>query len=170
MKCIQEIRRDMVSPPAFIIGMVLMKRNLAELPAMVHFAKDVGADLLHLSRLVPYKGMQSEVLDGSERSVIIRSQAIAKGLGLNMGVPGINGMAHSKERCFFLYEKTYIDSLGRIIPCCSPEHPVAGSLAERSFEEIWKGSTYQAMRQTFANGPSHDPCQKCASSGYLAGF
>lgn len=179
--------------PHFYIGMVLMKRNLHELPLMIKFAKGMEVDSLSISRIyVHTHEMKTEALENYKEEVnrvLSDSVELAKSLNLNLGMPpffeinplisqdkteNINLSQHASQekllkRCPFLWERVYIDSNANILTCCEPSHPVSGSIKENDFSQIWNNHIYQSMRVTFGAGPPHVLCGKCATSVYLAG-
>jgi MoaA/NifB/PqqE/SkfB family radical SAM enzyme len=177
--------------PTFNICMVLMNRNLDELLYMVRFAKEIGADHLSVSSLVVHtKEMEDESLDGCKQKVnqlLSEAKKLAKKINLSILMPAlydINSETESRginvdklqnhnleqplKRCFFLWERAYIDAVARIIVCCEPSHPIAGNLKDNDFQDIWNGLLYQKMRRTFIGGPLYTKCYNCAQSGYFS--
>ncbi len=72
--------------------------------------------------------------------------------------------------CRYLMHRTYISVTGEVTPCCMPGRPVMGNLQEQSFEDIWNGPRYTAMRQGMQNGQPFDCCAHCSVNrreGYL---
>lgn len=170
--------------PSFCITMVLMKRNLDELLHMVRFAKDIGADHLSVSRMIVHtKEMEDESLDIYKQKVnhlLSEAKELAKNINLSISIPPlyeINSEPEVKERnvdtlqnqntekslksCPFLWERVYIDAGANILVCCEPSHPIAGSIKNNDFQDIWNNLIYQKMRRTFTGGPPYEPCFKC---------
>ncbi len=64
--------------------------------------------------------------------------------------------------CDYLMNRTYIGIDGDVAPCCMPGRPVAGSLREAPFDEIWGGPVLSAMRRGFLEGRPFDCCAHCS--------
>ncbi|MDD5438779.1 MAG: radical SAM protein [Candidatus Omnitrophica bacterium] len=165
--------------PVFNIGMVIMKRNLHDLAQMIRFTKDMRADRLLVSYMIPHtNAMEHEALDvtGEEPNKILRdAMALAEKLNVTLCLPvsywAAGGQVQQKKTfkyCYFLWERAYLDNNGDIFPCCEPSHPVAGSIKDTDFGEIWNGGVYRSMRASFSGGPPHTLCGTCITSGYLA--
>ena len=64
--------------------------------------------------------------------------------------------------CNYLTHRTYISVGGDVTPCCMPGRPVMGNLHEQSFEAIWNGPTYTAMRRGMQTGQPFACCAHCS--------
>ncbi len=176
--------------PFFYVNMVLMRRNFNEIIPMVNFTKSIGEDCLIIVRiLVSKKEMQDESLDNCREETnraLLEAQEFAKKLNLNLWIPplfNIDTALNSEEdnavvqysqpkpalkRCPFLWDYVYIDGNADIFTCCEPSHPVAGSIKDRDFRDIWNNQLYQKMRSTFTGGAHYKLCKDCAEHGYLS--
>jgi hypothetical protein len=158
---------------------------------MVKFAKEMGADHLGVTHVVPQtKEMKKESLHKHRKetnSMIGKAKRLAQSLELSTGLPELFDTSDRVSRifrffsrskntkrsrngsapCFFLWERVYLDTWARIMTCCHPSHPVNGSLKDQDFSAIWNGDEYRAMRKTFSGGPAHPLCGPCSSGGYL---
>lgn len=66
------------------------------------------------------------------------------------------------RECPFLWGRTYALMDGNICTCCKhPDAPQMGSLKERSFQEIWNGAEYQALRTDLNTDRAVPACRDC---------
>ena len=70
--------------------------------------------------------------------------------------------AGGRVGCNYLMHRAYVSVGGDVTPCCMPGRPVAGNLLEQSFEEIWNGPVYSAMRRGMITGQPFDCCAHCS--------
>lgn len=165
--------------PQFSITMVVMRRNMHEMPRMIEFAHTIGADTVNFPFLDVYMDeLKEESIEGMDEE-IFRIFAIVKTLAgqynINLGVPAdYNSEVPVKQEaicynptCGFLWRRTYIDNLGKIVTCWAPMHPVMGDLKKDDFQTIWNGQEYQSRRMTFCGGLEHPECSLCCAQGYL---
>ncbi|HNX81358.1 MAG TPA: radical SAM protein [Candidatus Omnitrophota bacterium] len=171
--------------PYFNISMVLMKRNFMELPAMVAFAKKVGADRLIVHAMTVFTPqMAHEALHYNEPALIsaaVKAQTCARKVGIELAYPMLLRKALAQAACAgscqnpagepqvspcrSLWFRSYLNALAQIVTCCAPPHPVMGSLQENDFEEIWNNAVYQRMRQGFLKKPLSEICALCVKEG-----
>lgn len=200
------------SRPRLGVTMVLMRRNIDQLPAMVDLAHDLGVDSVGAVHLTVFADhMEDESLrhcpDRADRAFAeAERRAAALGLALNLPPrmdgtpppkPGLAGRVRHLKRaaqradrtwlqrlakvtrnrlqvalwsrkaggavpCNYLQHRAYVSVGGDVSPCCMPGRPVAGNLLEQSFEEIWNGPVYTAMRQGFIDGRPIPCCAHCS--------
>lgn len=60
--------------------------------------------------------------------------------------------------CPFLGKEAWVDTRGRFNPCCAPDQERLslgefGNLKEKTMEEIWQGSAYKGLRQSYLKHP-----------------
>lgn len=178
-------RLSLKQRPGFSISMVLMQRNFRQLSEMVHFTKQIGADRLIVHAMTVFtKPMEKQAIDYNASSIMRESkkaQALALRLGLSLVYPAAlrnanvsvekgNDRRQSVSRvvdmpCKFLWFRVYLNALAQIVTCCSPSHPIMGSLKEHSFEKIWNNSAYQAMRKGFIDKNLTSVCKACVREG-----
>lgn len=63
--------------------------------------------------------------------------------------------------CEFLWSKLFVAVDGDVTPCCVPNMPVLGNLGEQSFEEVWNGTPYRAMRESLVRKHPVPVCKGC---------
>lgn len=71
------------------------------------------------------------------------------------------GIWDAGRYCQWAIERCYIDYKGNISTCCFNMKKNMGSLLEHSFEEIWNGESYSAMRRIMANNQLPNFCREC---------
>jgi hypothetical protein len=79
----------------------------------------------------------------------------------NADRPADMAVGESIWTCEFLWDKVYVDHDGTVLPCCVPGVPTLGSLRKQSFEEIWDGPVYRAMRVGLACKDPAPCCRGC---------
>ncbi len=166
--------------PQFVITMVVMRRNMHEVPKMVEFAHAIGADTVHLPLLDVYTDdLKEESIEGMDEE-ITRIFATARMLGrqykINVNFPLRYDRQHHAQGqpicynsfCGFLWKRAYIDNLGKIVTCWAPTHPVAGDITKDDFQTIWNNRYYRERREAFCGGKRHPECSVCFEQGYLS--
>ncbi|MFB3881977.1 MAG: SPASM domain-containing protein [Armatimonadota bacterium] len=75
----------------------------------------------------------------------------------------------SGVRCTDPWQVAFVRWNGEVHPCCyAPSNVVMGSLAERSFWEIWNGPAYRELRRRVNSADPPDYCRTC-TVGRLCG-
>ncbi len=64
--------------------------------------------------------------------------------------------------CNYLMHRAYVSVGGDVTPCCMPGRPVVGNLHRQSFQDIWNGPTYTAMRRGMLTGEPFECCAHCS--------
>ncbi|MGQ9675632.1 MAG: SPASM domain-containing protein [Chloroflexota bacterium] len=157
--------------PQLKLVMVLMRRNLGELPAVINLAGEMGFEGVFVQRLShrfleptlpsqlrPLRSFaKRESLDDFDpdrlEELLTSARQQAAALGLDIRLPrawpletGVVGRA----RCDWPWTQAYVCYDGAVLPCCmvsTPDRTCLGSTREASLSEIWRGSTYQVFRQ-----------------------
>ena len=64
--------------------------------------------------------------------------------------------------CEYPFAKSYINLSGRVSFCCSTSRKIVDIVSfEKSFDEIWNGTEYQKLRETFYCGELPQICSDC---------
>lgn len=151
-------QRDISAPqqkPTVTIQSTLMKSNIHQLPEIVSFASDVGADRVKAYYMISYSSdMDCEVLAGEDslyRHYIEESRELAKETGLVFEaseesaigtIAGIHGV-----RCTTAWHQMWIDYDGLVYPCHSHNGYSLGQAA-CGIADIWNNNRYRALRRT----------------------
>jgi len=168
------------------IVMVLMRQNLADLPALVELAAAEGVARVFVQHLchdfeestlpAEYKPIRSfihdQALDGVPASVVADSFArackIAHERGVDLRLPRVGGAPAPRPtlpRCDWPWRGTYISYRGEAMPCCmvsTPDRINFGNMAEKGVQEVWSSEPYQAFRSALASTAAPAVCRSCS--------
>jgi len=199
--------------PRLVMCMVLMRRNVHELKAMVDLAHGLGVDGLEVAHMtVLGDALDEESLRHAPEladKAFARARSRADALGFSLVLPPRmdgsllqpriksrvkawvqaarqlsanqvrRGLVAARNRvavarweqaaggtvpCRFLRSGTFVTIGGDVNPCPMPGRPVAGSLHESSFAEIWNGEVLTAMRRGFIEGSPMECCAHCSQN------
>jgi MoaA/NifB/PqqE/SkfB family radical SAM enzyme len=166
-----------------------LRETIAELPAFVQVAADIGVKEVYLQRLVFFDndaiGMAKpdqalfEKLSGEEAIHLRAAEDIAKSLGLTFSAsgaasePGVSLVRKGNDNPWSLCRRPwtvmYFTANGRALPCCiAPfsqhgyENYTLGDATQDELREIWNGPRYQSFRDALT---SDVPPQACANCG-----
>ena len=176
-----------VKSPRLAIMCTLMRSNISELPEMVAFAKELGADSLKTTHLIPFEGlnmMKESLINcmAETNSILEQSRHVAEQIGLDFEcVPNFTfnenettKQVFTRPYCTRPFDFMYINSEGDVVPCVMLSMPKydAGSFKDQTFDEIWNGRAYKEIRKQFNKKSLPEECRNCASGGseYLKGY
>jgi MoaA/NifB/PqqE/SkfB family radical SAM enzyme len=166
-----------------------LKETIAELPAFVRVAAEIGVKEVYLQRLVffdhgaiglarPDQALFAR-MSRDEARALEEAEALAKTLGLTFGASGAAsepGLSLAKKRddspwslCRRPWTVMYFTANGRALPCCiAPfsqhgyENYALGDATQETLREIWSGPRYQSFRIALL---SDEPPKACANCG-----
>lgn len=152
---------------------VVQKSNESELNDLVELAHDLGFRSLVFSLEIQDWGQDRwhEITDGlSARNQM--TQEIAKNLisqgdrhGLKVSfwtVATKYSTSDVEKLCPWPFERAYVSSDMRIVPCCMIANPEVSDLGDaRNFTRDWKGEAYKEFRQAHLEGNIPKVCQGC---------
>jgi MoaA/NifB/PqqE/SkfB family radical SAM enzyme len=167
---------------------VLMRANLAELPALVRLAASEGCESLSVQQLChdfseaslppQYQPMRAFIDSESLRredhartqSQFDAAQAEALRLGIALRLPNLTPRRHAadvpgRQRCDWPWRGAYISYDGRAMPCCmvaTPDRINFGSMAAHGVAAIWNGAAYSAFRAALSSSTPPPVCSGCA--------
>jgi len=155
-----------VTTPKVSLWITGMKSNVAELPALVRLAHDIGVREVYLQRLV-YSGrglaVQDEALfrqaDDTELVAVREAERLASELGVTLKgsgeasaaemIAGESADVESYKACRRPWSLMYVTANGNVLPCCIAPFTAAhydgmvlGNIFEETAEEIWNGQRY----------------------------
>lgn len=166
-----------------------LKETIADLPAFVEVAAEIGVKEVYLQRLVyfeqgalgharPDQGLY-ERMTRAEAAFLDQASALARARGMTFSAsgaasePGLslkrsdNGSPWSM--CRRPWTVMYFTANGRALPCCiAPfsqrgyENYTLGDATQQTLREIWNGAAYQSFRDALL---SDKPPAACASCG-----
>lgn len=180
-----------VTTPKVSLWITGMKSNVAELPALVRLAHDIGVQEVYLQRLV-YSGrglaVQDEALfrqaDDTELVAVREAEQLAANLGVTLKgsgeasaaemIAGDTADADSYNACRRPWSLMYVTANGNVLPCCiAPftgahyDGMVLGNIFEETAEEIWNGQRYQQWRKAMLSGAPPEACAGCGAGWSL---
>jgi radical SAM protein with 4Fe4S-binding SPASM domain len=186
---VQEARRRLLSDtPVVILTMVVMRRNLHELPDLVRLAHDLSIRSLFVQHLgqdftepslnssyQPFRMfVNQESLLRHDRpaidAVFASARTLAERLGVTLRLPRLDAAVEppggrSSRRCDWPWKGTYITYRGAAVPCCmiaTPDRFQFGNVFDRSVADVWNGDVAQEFRRRLDSSCPPDLCASCA--------
>ena len=178
--------------PRIHASVVLMKATLHRAVELITEMKRAGVKRMDFNDLNT-DGLDLNVVlrDGSRlrdnslstmpEAEVARALAEIKRLGddeLEICVPGdLAGRKDMAKRprgiitCLDMWELPYIDSAGRMTPCCwLPDGDIMtlGDFNTQSFDEIWFGERYERLRRQHLTNQHPPECARCQQLMYVA--
>jgi MoaA/NifB/PqqE/SkfB family radical SAM enzyme len=165
-----------------------LRETIAELPAFVRLAAEVGVKEVYLQRLVFFEqgavGMARpdqalfERLARDEAAYLREAEGLAQSLGLIFSASGAAsepGLSLKRKPdgnpwslCRRPWTVMYFTANGRALPCCiAPfsqqgyENYTLGDATQEDLREIWNGPRYQAFREALASDAPPLACANC---------
>ena len=166
-----------------------LRETIAELPAFVQVAADIGVKEVYLQRLVffdsdaiglarPDQALY-EQLTREESAYLEEATELARAHGMTFSAsgavsePGMSLKRHDDGSPWSLCRRPwtvmYFTANGRALPCCiAPfsqrgyENYTLGDATQQSLREIWNGPAYRSFREALL---SDKPAAACASCG-----
>jgi MoaA/NifB/PqqE/SkfB family radical SAM enzyme len=174
--------------PHLHLVMVIMRRNLGELPDLVrlahqwdmeemwvqHLCHDFGESTLPAEYRPMRQFVEAETLLHEDQERIEHSfqeaRQAAAGVGLKLRLPRVRPKRHppgtpGKSRCDWPWERAYVSFDGRAMPCCmiaTPDRANFGSMAVRRVEAVWNGADYETFRRQLDSDEPPAICRSCA--------
>jgi len=179
-----DARRDAGSAsPLIALVYVLMRRNLAELPAFVELAGGWGVDTVNVqnlchdfgeSTLPPhYRPMREFVEEETilnedpERvdAVFSAAKRIAERIGIELHLPNAQRNVMRKPGCSWPWNGAYFSFTGEAMPCCmvaTPDRASMGNALDEGVQRLWDGERYSAFRDALESDTPPEICRTCA--------
>lgn len=168
------------NPEVFLVP-VLMKTNIAELPAFVELAHSLGHKCMGLSNVFCWTEEQDKTLplyyenESEFIGHINKAKALAQRLGVTLYMPGF--LPRKSGTCTFNPKKSFIITWkGEVRPCCHLFHSytyvyagvkkrlpplIFGNIKGEKFKHIWNSAEYRKFRQRITNKDFPEVCQDC---------
>ena len=184
LKVLKKVKESRgIDYPSIVLFIAVSRINCRELPQMVELAKEVGAVALIVQFQLFFERGRLEtesVLSCPEEynRYIAAARKRAAELGVFLVHPdSFDGQSviprdsiqnawlgrnpDGSIRCFAQLLTSYIKFNGIVEACCAPGHLVMGDLSVDSFEDIWHGPSYRALRLAFDRGVWPQSCSHC---------
>jgi radical SAM protein with 4Fe4S-binding SPASM domain len=174
--------------PEIRLVCVVMRENLAELPALVRLAHREGIRTMSAQHLCHDFGesslpqqyapmrdfIESQTLLHEDpalvENVFAEARALAARLGVALRLPNVvpcsypRGMP-GRERCDWPWRGAYISYDVHAMPCCmvaTPDRINFGNMAADGVERIWNNDAYNAFRNHLDSDDPPEICRSCA--------
>ncbi len=180
--------REGFAKPRVSAWLTGLKETVAELPAFVRLAADIGVREVYLQRLVFFeegavgKARPDQALFESlavgEAEHIAEAERVASSLGLTFSASGAAsepGMSLERKAnsnpwslCGRPWTVMYFTANGRALPCCiAPfaqagyENYTLGDATQETLREIWNGARYRDFRAALQSDRPPTACANC---------
>jgi MoaA/NifB/PqqE/SkfB family radical SAM enzyme len=188
VRAFTRLQRELECPtPRVSLWLTGLKETLAELPAFVRLAHEIGVFEVYLQRLVYFPEGQGlarpesalfEHVDAAEEALIREAEELAGSLGIAFNASGatepLASLEQQEERqpwslCRRPWTLMYFTAHGKALPCCIAPFSMRGyasftlgDATQETLREIWNGPRYQEFRRALL---SDRPPASCASCG-----
>jgi len=142
--------------PHLIFQFLAVKPNEHEIPAVFSLANDLGVDEVRIKTAQFYEYEQGNPLMPINEKYS-RYKRTSSGNYKLKGDPG--------NHCWRMWSGSVLTWDGKVVPCCFDKDAqnAMGTLKEKSFQEIWRSSSYQKFRQAIlTNRKGIDICSNCS--------
>ena len=171
------------SEPRLRFDVVMMKRSVHGLPAIVELAASLGVDAINFFHMVVYDGLRTEEQSLRRHQDLSDLQTGRAGAGAGLGRPVA---AHPRELeeerqaaapagspyagapyCMYPFFHVSMNSGGHVLACpfSHGEAPFGTLGPDTSFEAIWLGSKFSELRRQILESDPPPMCRRCS---YLA--
>ncbi len=185
--CATQLREGRAKPKVSL-WLTGLKETIAELPAFVRIAAEIGVGEVHLQRLVFFDqgaiGLARpdqalfERVEAEDAVHLGAAEDLARELGIKFSASGaaseptasLQGEANATpwSLCGRPWTLMYLTANGRALPCCiAPfaqhgyENFTLGDATRETLAEIWNGARYQAFRQALQSERPPECCRNC---------
>jgi radical SAM protein with 4Fe4S-binding SPASM domain len=169
------------STPWIRVVFVAMRRNVAQLPALVRLLASIGVSELRVQNLShtfsdtdPF-GAYREIREYASDQALwtdadqeVTARAFREATAIAARTDVVLRLPHREpvvSRCTWPWDSAYITSTGVVQPCCmvmGDDRVTLGNLTESSFPEIWHGAAYETFRARLLSEQPPDVCRGCA--------
>jgi len=183
---VEVMRARDATRPRLSLVFVAMRRNLAELPALVRPAADWGIPVPRVQNLshsfsdTEPPGAYREIREfadaealwqspsAADTAVFDEAQTVAAAVGVTLRLPDLDGepvRPTSGPGCDWPWRSAYVRQDGKVQPCCmlmGGDRAILGDLATASFPVIWRSPDYEAFRAALGTEIPPDVCRGCS--------
>jgi len=180
--------REAAERPRVSLWLTGLKETIAELPAFVKVAAEIGVREVYLQRLVffatdaiglarPDQALYEQITREEEACVKAATE-LARSYGITFAASGgasEPGMSLKRDDrgspwtlCRRPWTVMYFTANGRALPCCiAPfsqrgyENYTLGDATQQSLREIWNGAAYRSFRDALLSDKPPGSCANC---------
>ena len=180
--------REAAERPRVSLWLTGLKETIAELPAFVKVAAEIGVREVYLQRLVffatdaiglarPDQALY-EQMTREEEAYVKAATELARSYGITFAASGgasEPGMSLKRDDrgspwtlCRRPWTVMYFTANGRALPCCiAPfsqrgyENYTLGDATQQSLREIWNGAAYRSFRDALLSDKPPGSCANC---------
>lgn len=168
--------------PEVRLVMVLMRRTLDQLPAVLRLAQRFGVHEVQVQRLssdleqpdlperyIPIREhvRQAELAPedlAHARAVFAHASRLAAALGVTLHLPRLTSNPQA-ARCTWPWDGLYLTAGGEMLPCCmagTPDRASFGSVDDGGVLARWHGEAARQFRARLASEEPPSVCRHCA--------
>jgi MoaA/NifB/PqqE/SkfB family radical SAM enzyme len=172
--------------PRVSLWLTGLKETIAELPAFVRLAHDIGVFEVYLQRLVYFPEGQGlarpesalfEQVNAADEGLIREAAELAESLGLAFNASGATEpgtslrQQHDKQPwslCRRPWTLMYFTAHGKALPCCIAPFSMRGyasftlgDATQQTLLKIWNGARYQEFRRALLGERPPPTCASC---------
>lgn len=173
------------------ISMILMRRNILELPDFVRLAADMGVDEVKALYVRVYpenyrarRGLSYSIqpedslfnYQAESDKAVMEADKIAKNIGVRFNHPPLFSCSTCRGRdCVEPWKSLYIDPDGRLFPCAASEihfkekieggQYSSGNILDEPLSSFWNNNFWQSLRKTNLRPPASDVVPECTCCG-----
>jgi radical SAM protein with 4Fe4S-binding SPASM domain len=177
-----------VTHPELSLVMVLMQRNLHELPAVVERAASWGIPRVFVQGLshdfsdappTAYAAIAAYVEEQSVISlppskvegVYARARTVAEREGIDLRLPQLQEretpieVSGMQVGCDWPWQGAYVTYTGTLMPCCmvmGDDRIALGNVDNAPFVQLWEGDDFRRFREGLISGNPHPVCRGCS--------
>jgi MoaA/NifB/PqqE/SkfB family radical SAM enzyme len=154
---------------------VVQEKNFHELEAFPRLAADLGFSRLTLSLDLADWGQRewresNDRIDRHDKFTVARGLAIAaagEALGVEVTFWFVDEKYDAADRrklCPWPFERAYISSDMRVVPCCMIANPEVVDFGDAAdFQNVWNGKAIADFRKAHLDGKIPEVCKSCYS-------
>lgn len=181
-------RRLQSETPRLRLVMVMMRRNLHELPDLVRFAHRYSIESIFVQHLCHDFGEATlpeqylPMRDFVQRETLLEedpariehyfgeARKVARELHIDLRLPSARIRLHppntpGPQRCDWPWTGAYFSYQGYAMPCCmvsTPDRINFGNISDLGAEGLWNGPRYQEFRAQLSSDEPPDVCRSCS--------
>ena len=181
------MRKRGATKPDLELVFVAMRRNVAELPALVRLAADLGVPTVWVQNLSHsfsdtdpagnYREIReyaaAEALWADENAeaeaIFAEARELAANLGVRLRLPRLEEPDRARRPgspgCQWPFTSSYVTHDGKLQPCCAvmgADRAVLGDAKAEGFAAVWTSEDYREFRAKLLTDEPPDVCAGCS--------